>query len=52
MDDQTEIPELQEVYLQERACEVSADSTLPAGQVLAEQSHDAQQEAAATRFIP
>jgi hypothetical protein len=43
--------ELQEVYLQEAELEMLNDTSLPAGQVIAEQSTDAE-EHLAPRFVP
>ncbi len=43
--------ELQEVHLQEADIQVLNDTSLPAGQVIAEQSEEAE-EPLAPRFIP
>jgi len=43
--------ELQEVYLQEADIKILSDTSLPAGQVIAEQS-EAAEESLAPRFIP
>jgi len=43
--------ELQEVHLQDAGLKTLNDTSLPAGQVIAEQSEDAQ-ENLAPRFIP
>ena len=52
MDFGTQFPEPQEYPLQERAPEAPSDSTRPAGQVIAEQSLDAEPHSTAPCFIP
>ncbi len=44
--------ELQEVHLQEADLKVLNDTSLPAGQVIAEQSEQAEEEPLAPRFVP
>ena len=48
---ESEVDKLEEVYTQEVEIKVPAYSSLPAGQVIAEQSHDVK-EHLAPRFIP
>lgn len=52
MNPQTQSPEPQEFPLQERTSEAPSDSSLPAAQILTEQSQESDENTAATRFIP
>ena len=51
MNSESEANELEEVYMQEVEIKVPEDRSLPAGQVIAEQSQDVR-EHLAPRFIP
>ena len=51
MDSESEANELEEVYMQKVGIKVPADSSRPAGQVIAEQSQEVK-EHLTLRFIP
>jgi hypothetical protein len=51
MNSESEASELEEVYMPEVEIEVPADSSLPAGQVIVEQSQDVK-EHLTPRFVP